>query len=177
MLRLFLLMSVALAGLLRFLRLHLMAANDKGSPDPAAPFPVDEPYFAQAIYGRVGPDKETDHYTFQAEGGLPVSIFLLIPTASYSKGLRAKVTLSGPGLPSEGITPELGEKPLSIAGMDYVQAQIYPAPLPETGQYQVAVQRQDGAGAYCFCIGNKGEGKVADPSVYARVAAIMAYDK
>ncbi len=176
MLKLTLGLMLAVAGLLRLLRLHLGIANDAGSPKVEEPFEIKEPEVAKAIYGRLEPGKEVEHYAFFAEQEAKVRAMLLITTTAYSKGLRANIRLQGPGLPAEGVTLEPSEYPLHIAGRDYMLVQRYLSPLPQTGHYQVAVQREAGAGTYCFCVGD-GDGGYSDEAMRQRIDALLAQDE
>ncbi|MEI6046140.1 MAG: hypothetical protein WCS37_17450 [Chloroflexota bacterium] len=176
MLRLFVFMTLLIIGLFRSLRLHVPVLNEAGSPETDKPFEIKEPNLSKAIYGTLKPGKEEEYYTFFAEKEAKLAPILLLMAASYNhKGLRATFRLSGPGLPAEGVTPDVTAKPLHIVGHDYIMVQSFMSPLPETGDYHVAVQRTDGAGLYCFCIGTA-ENNQIDPALFAKVAALVSQE-
>jgi hypothetical protein len=176
MLRLFVFMTLLIVGLFRTLRLHVPVLNEAGSPDTDSPFEIKEPQASQAIYGTLKPGKEAEYYTFFAEKDTKLSPILLLMAISYNKkGLRAAFRLSGPGLPEEGVTPEISAKPLHIVGHDYIMVQSFMSPLPETGNYRVVVQRTEGAGMYCFCIGTA-ESSQIDPALFTKLAALVSQE-
>ncbi|MEM8529762.1 MAG: hypothetical protein AAGF95_02910 [Chloroflexota bacterium] len=154
-------------------RWHLAIANDLGSPDKDTPFVIDEPTIAQAIFGRVDEGKPVEYYTFSTQQGTGVRAMLLIPAQSYANGLRATITLHGPELPIEGITPPLLDSPLTIAGREYVLVQSHVPPLPATGEYRLEVHQQEGSGAYCLCLGDR-EGGHADAAMRARIERVLS---
>jgi hypothetical protein len=135
--------------------LQLGLANDAGSPDPQAPYPVDDPTLAQTLYGRLGPERPAEHYRFSVAAGTSVRARLLIPRPAYSAGLRAQFAIGGPGLPGAGATSVMRPQPLTLGRRGYMLAQIYLPPLPESGVYTLTVRRLDGAGVYCLCLGDR----------------------
>jgi hypothetical protein len=167
-----LLLLAALFGLVKLLRLHLGIANDCGSPHAQAPFAVSDPTLAQAIYGRLGPERPAEYYSFNAIGGMGVRAMLLIPERSYDDGLRAQFAILGPGLPEAGATSIMRPQLLTIAGRDFILAQAYVPPLPESGVYQLVVRRLDGEGAYCLCLGEREAGH-ADQAMRARISRLL----
>jgi hypothetical protein len=175
-----LLMLSGLVGLalLRLLPLHLAKANDKGSPKPEQAFEIDKPMSAQAIYGRLDSDKATEYYTLAADKGAELRAILMIPTKTYqTKGLRATFTLQGAGLPDEGAKPKESEGEHTIAGRDYMIVRSYVPALPETGEYRITVERLEGEGVYCLCVGTENEGVYASPETRAKVNALLAQDE
>jgi hypothetical protein len=163
----------ALLGLgAALLRPHLGIANDAGSPDSDSPFEIADSSLAQAIYGRLGPERPAEHYRFSAVAGTCMRAMLLIPERSYAAGLRAQFTIGGPGLPGGGATSVMRPHPLSIAGRNYILAQRYGPPLPESGTYTLVVRRLDGAGAYRLCLGQR-EGGRAQRTMRERIARLL----
>lgn len=163
---------VALAWLL-LVRWHLGIANDFGSPDKDVPFVIDDPTIAQAIFGRIDPDKSVEYYAFSVQQGTGVRAMLLIPAQDYANGLRATITLHGPELPMDGVTPSLLDSQLTIAGREYVLVQSHVPPLPATGDYRLEVHQQEGRGAYCLCLGSR-EGGHADAVMRARIERVLS---
>jgi hypothetical protein len=155
-----------------FARLQLGVANDAGSPDPRAPYLVDDPTLAQAIYGQLGPERPAEHYRFVVAAGTSVRARLLIPERSYEAGLRAQFAIGGPGLPGAGATSVMRPVQLSVAGRHFTLAQVYLPPLPESGAYTLTVRRLDGAGVYCLCLGDR-EGPRSDKAMRARIARML----
>lgn len=161
-----------LIGWVALARLHLGIANDAGSPDPATPFFVSDPSLAQAIYGRLHEAHRVDHYAFNGRAGEGVRALLLVPARDYAAGFQVHFTLTGPGLPPEGLTPALTATPLTIVGRDYRLVQSYVPPLPADGTYRLAVRRDAGAGAYCLCLGTR-EGAYADAAMRQRIDRLL----
>ncbi len=161
------------AGRAALARLHLGIANDAGSPDPAAPFFVSDPSLAQAIYGRLGASHLADHYAFNGRAGEGVRALLLVPARDYEAGFRVYFTLTGPGLPLEGLTPPSTAAPLTVAGRDYRLVQSHVPPLPADGAYRIAVRRDAGTGAYCLCLGVR-EGAYADAAMRERINRLLS---
>ncbi|MGB9633945.1 MAG: hypothetical protein ACPL8I_11490 [Chloroflexaceae bacterium] len=161
-----------LAGWLALARLHLGIANDAGSPDPASPFFVADPTLAQALYGRLHEAHPADHYAFNGRAGEGVRLLLLVPARDYAAGFQVHFTLSGPGLPPEGLTPPFTATPLTIVGRDYRLVQSHVPPLPADGPYHIAVRRDAGAGAYCLCLGAR-EGAYADAAMRQRIDRLL----
>lgn len=162
-----------LGGLVvRMLRMHLVVANDGGTPDAAVPLLVAEPAIAQAFYGLLDAEREVDYYAFEAEAGARLRPILLIVGVGYDQGLRGRMTLHGPGLPPDGFSPEPGQQRMTIMGREYVLTQSSNAELAG-GRYLVAVWREAGRGAYAFCIGDR-EGSQTDGSMRARVDALLS---
>lgn len=161
-----------LTTLLTLLRLHLGIANEDGSHDPAAPFVIDDPTLAQAIYGRLSAAAPSAYYTFSVREAASIRALLLIPETKYQSGFRAHMTLFGPGFPAAGLTPALHPAPLTIAGREYRLIQSYVPPLPEAGVYRIEVRRDAGSGVYCLCVGTR-EGGHADAAMRARIERML----
>ncbi|HEX2910745.1 MAG TPA: hypothetical protein VH186_08060 [Chloroflexia bacterium] len=170
----FLVISMLLLGWLKAARLHIPLAHESGSPDIKAPLDIASPAMATAIYGRLGPERRVDYFRFPVTKGSSLQAMLLIPIAAYENGLRAAVKICGPGLPVEGAQAAESEKLLTIIGRTYMLTRSYLEPLPESGQYVVALERLAGEGTYCFCFGDQ-EGEFI-PEMMARVDAMMALD-
>lgn len=160
------------AGWATLARLHLGIANDSGSPDPAAPFFVSDPSLAQALYGRLNHAHPADYYAFDGRAGEGVRALLLVPARDYEAGFRVYFTLTGPGLPPEGLTPPPTATPLTIMGRDYRLVQSHVPPLPANGAYRIAVRCNAGAGAYCLCLGTREE-RYADAAMRARIDRLL----
>lgn len=153
-------------------RMHLGLVNEAGSPDVGAPFNIEEPQIAQAIYGRLDAGQPVAHYSFKGEVRAQIRAIMLIPSSAYDAGLRAEFVLFGDGLPAQGLRPQTSERTMNIVGRDYVMTQSYNEPLAAANTYRVEVRRLEGEGAYCFCIGDQ-EGGHADAAMRARIDSLL----
>jgi hypothetical protein len=172
MIALFLASFALLTALLTLVRLHLGIANEDGSHDPATPFVIDDPTFAQAIYGRLSAAAPVAYYTFTVPDAISVRVMLLIPTRDCQSGFMARFALVGPGLPSGRLFPTTHFTPLTIAGRTYRLIQSYVPPLPSAGIYWIEVHCDAGSGVYCLCIGTR-EGGQADAAMRARIERML----
>jgi hypothetical protein len=161
-----------LTALLALMRLHLGIANEDGAHDPAAPFVIDDPALAQAIYGRLNATTPSAYYTFSVAEAVGIRAMLLLPEKEYQSGFRAHMVLFGPGFPTEGLTPETHLAPLTIAGRAYRLTQTHVPPLPTAGAYRIEVRHDAGSGVYCLCVGAR-EGGHADAAMRARIERML----
>lgn len=161
-----------LVALLALMRWHLGIANEEGSHDPANPFVIDDPFLAQAIYGRLSATAPSAYYTFSIPDALGVRLMLLIPDRDYQSGFRARVILSGSGFSEEGMIPAMQSASLTIAGRTYRLIQTYTPPLPSAGVYRIEIRRDAGSGVYCLCLGTR-EGGHASAAMRARIERLL----
>jgi hypothetical protein len=169
-------MTLMLWGLAESLRLHVPFFNDKGTPNPAEPFQIEQPAVSKAIYGRLGEGDDVAYFSFTSDEGFEPALTLLIPSEAYNNnGLRAQMRLFGSGLPEEGVVAPITEHFMKIVGHEYAMIQTYNDPLPQTGEYRVALERIAGKGTYCFCLGTTETPKIAR-ALFTRVDEIIAID-
>ncbi|NWJ47860.1 MAG: hypothetical protein HXX08_18560 [Chloroflexi bacterium] len=174
--RLHILLLLCMSALLRSLRLHIGLINEKGTPDSDTAYNVDELEYSHAVYARMESGREVDYYSFEAEAGFVPRLMLFVTTSAYNKrGFRVSMTLTGPGIPPEGLIPPAFAQPFNIMGADYMLLQSHYAPVPQSGQYKVRVDRITGEGVYAFCVGS-GEGKVSEPEMLQRIMELLVSD-
>ncbi len=174
--RVLVLMTLMLLGLAESLRLHVPFFNDKGTPNPDAPFPIEQPEVSKAIYGRLGEGDDVAYFSFTSEESFEPALTLLIPSEAYNnKGLRAQMRLFGTGMPEEGVVAPITEHFMKIVGHEYAMVQTYNDPLPQKGKFRVAVERTAGKGTYCFCLGTTETPKIAR-ALFTRVDEVIALD-
>lgn len=155
--------------LLRMLRAHLAVVNE-GSPQPEAAHAIADPSLAQAFYGHLG-DGEADYYRFDAAPGTMLQFSMLIPERRYAAGFCTTLTITGPGLPPDGLALPPGDEGMRQGTTLYRRTQR--AALEAAGGAYLVTVRAAGAGVYCFCIGTREPDTYADETTRARVRSLL----
>ena len=119
---------------------------------------------SQAFYGRLEPD-QVDFYRFEAEAGESISLEALVPKTDDLRSFRPAITISGPGLPDDGMRAPAGAAATShYEGLTQTYYWSYAAPdeaasaieLSEDGAYEVSVSIDRGEGGpYALVSGNE----------------------
>ena len=158
------------AMLHRMLITHFAVINE-GSPTPDRALVIKDATIAQAFYSRLA-QGATDHYRFELPPNTLLVMSMLVPERFLADGFCPLITLYGPGLPSEGFTPEQGDRGRRDGSTSYQRIQRERLTL-DGGRYRITIQGT-GEGVYCFCIGNRESGEPADAETKARVKALLA---
>lgn len=75
----------------------------------------------------------------------------------------------------EGVNPELSEHIRTMGPRAFYLVQRFLTPLPENGDYKIAVRRLEKAGTYTLAIGKELNG-FADAEMRARINALLEKD-
>jgi hypothetical protein len=165
--------SLAIWGMLfclrRVLVAHLAVIND-GSPTPDEAFAIDDVTLSQAFYGKLAPG-EAAYYRFELAHSTDVQLSMLVPQPRYAAGFRPLITLTGSGLPDEGLVLPAGDYGTRM-GTTYYQRTQQAAPTLSPGQYMLTV-RAETAGVYCFCCGTREPTEYASEATRARARALV----
>lgn len=163
--------------------------NLEGSPDPNAPYVLDDVSVSQVVYGGFATAGRIDYYRLTAPSGFAADIQLVVPAIDACAEFRPTLIISGPGLNSVGAVPATIATPLADAGtvvLTSAEWGVFYEPFTGTtyatsprfkaalsgGDYLIAVIEPEGdAGTYGLALGGS-ERFGGDPHFRERIGAI-----
>ena len=92
--------TVAIAGA------HQPWFNLQGSPDPAAPYQLNDLDISQVVYGGLADEGRVDWYAFTIEDPWQSDFGIVVPDIELCASFRPNLVLIGPGVASEGELPD-----------------------------------------------------------------------